>query len=187
PLGRAVVQQSVLSIRTTMADPRGVAAAAIGRIHEIDPDVPSSRVATMEEMLAEVAAPVKLTTILIALFALVAVTLALTGLYGVIAYLVLERTREIGIRAALGASAADIVRLVMGGGLRLIAPGIVLGIGGYLMLTRLMTHALVGVSAIDPWIVVATVLMVVVTGAAACLLPALKAIKIDPAAALRFE
>jgi ABC-type antimicrobial peptide transport system permease subunit len=139
----------------------------------------------MDEVLEATLGQRRMTMLLLGSFAAMAMLLALVGIYGVIAYSVAQRTREVGIRRALGAQRGDIVRLVLGQGLGLTLAGVVLGIGGALALTRVMERLLFHVSATDPTTFVAIALLLVVVALAASYIPARRAARIDPMAALR--
>jgi putative ABC transport system permease protein len=154
---------------------------------EVDKTVPLYQVESMDEMVADAGSLRRFDMWLIGAFAGLALTLAAVGIYGVMAYSVSHRTREIGIRIALGAQRDSVLRLVMGQGARLALAGVALGIVGALVLTQLMASLLFGVSARDwatfsfvPWIVLAMIL-------AGCYIPARRAAKLDPVAALRQE
>jgi ABC-type antimicrobial peptide transport system permease subunit len=123
---------------------------------------------------------------LMGVFAVIALALAVIGIYGVMSYLVSQRTREIGIRLALGARGADILRLVVGNGVRLIAIGIGIGVAAAVALQRLVSTLLFGVTAADAAAVVAIGILAVVA-LIACYLPALRATRVDPLRALRYE
>jgi len=125
--------------------------------------------------------------ILLAVFALLALTLAAVGIYGVISYSVAQRTREVGIRMALGARTIDVLNLVVRDGLKLVLVGIVVGVAGALFLTRLMTALLFGVTATDAVIYVTVALGLTIVALIACCIPARRATKVDPLVALRFE
>jgi len=142
-------------------------------------------VSTFDEILATSLAPRRVAMTLLGAFAVLALVLACVGLYGVIAYLVNQRTHEIGIRIALGAPSAQVVRLVLDEGLRMAVAGAALGILVALGLTRLMAAQLFGVTAHDPLTFGAVALLLVVVALAACYFPARRATRVDPATALR--
>ena len=141
----------------------------------------------MEQALAQSVAARRFSMILLAVFALLALTLAAVGIYGVISYSVAQRTREVGIRMALGAKTIDVLNLVVRDGLKLVLIGIVVGLAGALLLTRLMTTLLFGVTATDAVIYVTVSLSLIIVALVACCIPARRATKVDPLVALRFE
>jgi len=159
--------------------------AVRGAIHPLDPGVPISRVAMMADLVKATTAQRRFALVVFEFFAVVALLLAGAGLYGVIAASVSERTREIGIRNALGASAGGILALVLRQGIGLTLTGVGFGLGGALALTRLLTSMLYGVSPTDPitFLLVGALLMGIAL--LACWLPALRALRVDPLEALR--
>lgn len=173
----------VRSIRPTASLARDVRAA----LAEYDPALPTAEFHELERLVENAVAPRRLVTQLLGSFSTLALTLAALGLYGVIAYTVVQRTQEIGIRMALGAQRHNVLTLVLRGGLKLIAAGIVLGIAGSFALTRLLQNQLYGISAQDPLTFAAIVGVLAVVATLACLLPALRATKVDPMVALRGE
>jgi putative ABC transport system permease protein len=126
-------------------------------------------------------------TLLLALFALLAVVLAAVGIYGVMAYSVSQRTREMGVRLALGAQPVDVTRLVVGEGLRLAVLGVAIGIAVSLMLTRIMSTLVFAISPMDPLTFAAVTALLLAIALAACLVPAHRATRADPLAVLRAE
>src|SRR5882672_9704638 len=142
---------------------------------------------TMEQLLADSYAPRRFQTWLFGLFAAVALVIASVGIYGVISYAVSQRTREIGIRMALGAQAGDVLRMVIWRGMSLALAGVVLGITAALALTRVMKNLLFEVSATDPAIFALIALLLVSVAFIASYIPARRATKVDPLIALRSE
>ena len=125
--------------------------------------------------------------LLLSFFGGLALVLATVGIYGVISYAVSQRTREIGVRMALGARPADVLRMILTDGLKLVAVGVVIGIAAALMLTRLLEGMVYGVSMRDPLIFVLVNLLLVTVSLAACYVPARRAMRVDPLVALRYE
>jgi ABC-type antimicrobial peptide transport system permease subunit len=144
-------------------------------------------VQTMESLISDSLSARRFAMILLGAFAVLALVLASMGIYGVIAYIVGQRTQEIGIRMALGAQRNDVLRLVVWQGARLALMGISIGIAGALALTRLMTRLLYGVSATDPLTFAGLALILTAVAIAACCLPARRAMRVDPVVALRYE
>jgi putative ABC transport system permease protein len=176
----------LLVVRTT-TDPATLTGPIRQTIHALDPDVPLHNVATMRQLVSASVAQRRFTLLLIAVFAAVALLMAAIGLYGVMAYSVAQRTREIGIRVALGAQGADVVRLVVGRGLRLVTLGVALGLAGAFALTRLMKSLLYDIGATDPLTFASVAALVALIALLACYIPARRATKVDPMVALRCE
>jgi len=168
-------------------DPLTLSSAVRREIQSVDRDVPTSNTRTMEQYLDASIAPRRFNLSLLAVFALAALALAGVGLYGVISYGVAQRRQEIGIRMALGAQARDVLRLVIGQGLRLAVLGVALGLLGALALTRLMAGLLFIVSPTDPVTFGAIALLLTGVALLACWLPARRAMKVDPLVALRHD
>jgi ABC-type antimicrobial peptide transport system permease subunit len=156
-------------------------------IHELDPDVAFSRVWTMEEAVERLLGPFRVSARLVTLFASLALLLAAVGLYGVLAYLVVQRTRTIGIRMALGASARRVAAAVMARGLKLAAAGIVAGVAAALWAAGLVSSFLFEVAPRDPLSFAAVAAILAAVACAAGLLPAWRAARVDPIVALRDE
>jgi predicted permease len=176
---------------TFVAHVRGDSQAALGAIREVTRSLDSrlslSRLETLVRHLALALFPARATGLLFSVFGLVGLLLAVSGLFGVIAYSVSQRTREIGVRVALGASRRNVVRMVLGQGLKLAGLGIGAGLVAALAATRLLRGLLYGVSPLDPATFVAVPLLLVTVSMLACLLPARRAARVDPMEALRHE
>src|SRR5262244_1014412 len=171
----------------TSSDPMALAAAVRGAVREVDKDQPVANLRSMEQILWNLAGQARFRTLLLGVFAAVALLLAAIGIYGVIAYSVAQRTREIGIRMALGAQVRGVLGLVIGQGMKFVLIGVGVGIAGALALTRVLSSLLFNVSATDPltFAVVSTLLALVAL--LACYVPARRATKVDPMIALRQE
>jgi putative ABC transport system permease protein len=154
-------------------------------VHQIDRTQAVSDVRTLEQMKSESAAPNRLRTGLLAIFAGLALLLSAIGIYGVISYTVAQRTREIGVRAALGASSGAVMRMVLTSGMSLAGVGLVLGLAGALALTRVLGSLLIGVGARDPLTMTVSAVVLAAVAFAACYIPARRAAKLDPLVALR--
>jgi len=175
-----------LTVRTS-GEPESFVSAVRDRVRSMDADLPLYSIRTMNERLAESVAPQRLTLLLMAIFAVVAIMLAAIGIYGVISYNVAQRTHEIGIRMAIGAKTSDVLRLFVRQGMALAALGMAIGLGAALTLTRLMASLLYGVSVRDPMTFIVVTLLLAFVAFAACYIPALRATRVDPIVALRYE
>ncbi len=175
-----------LAVRTGSA-PSGVIAAIRNEVRAVDKDIPIYQVATMDQLVTGATTSRRFTMLLVSSFAGLALLLAGLGIYSVIAYSVMQRTHEIGIRVALGAQLGDVLRLVIGQGMRLVFLGLALGLLASLALTRLMRSLLFGVSATDPVTFSMVALLLAIVALLACWLPARRATKVDPIIALRYE
>jgi putative ABC transport system permease protein len=171
----------------TATDPMLQASALRSALAEIDPNQPLVRVRTMEENMAATVAQPRFRTLLIGIFAALALVLAGVGVYGVMSYTVTQRTSEIGIRVTLGAQPEDVFRIVVGEGLRLALTGVGAGILGAAALTRLLRSFLYGVSVYDPLTFVGVALILTLVAVAASFFPARRATLVDPMVALRYE
>ena len=156
-------------------------------VSEVDRDQALSNVQSLDQLTTNSMASDRVRSLLLAAFAAVAVALAAVGLYGVLAYTVVQRTREIGIRAALGASAASLVALVVRQGMLMTGWGLAVGLGGGLIVSRLLTAFLFGVGPSDPTTIAAVAGMMAAVALTACYIPARRAAKVDPLIALRSE
>jgi putative ABC transport system permease protein len=179
-------QKQFLVVRSAMAA-ASLAPLLRREVQSIDHDVLVGAVATMEQALWDSVAQPRFRTVLLAVFAAVAVLLAAIGIYGVIAYSVAQRTHEIGVRMALGAGRSDVLRLVVGQGANLALAGIGLGLAGALALTRVLAKLLFGVSATDPLTFLLVPLLLAAVALAASFIPARRAALIDPHVALKYE
>ena len=171
----------------TRGDPAAIASAVRTEILKLDPEQPISSVRTMETVLSDSLMLRRVSMLMLAVFAALALTLAAVGIYGLTAYSVSRRTHEIGLRVALGASQAQILRLVVVRGLVLATIGAAIGLAAALQLTRALSGMLYGVTATDPLVFAGVPLLLVAVSAIASYVPARKAMRIDPLMALRYE
>jgi putative ABC transport system permease protein len=181
------IRRDAVFIARTTADPSTLAAAMRREIAAVDADLPVYDVRTMNQVIAESVAQRKFTMGLLAIFASAALGLAALGLYGVISYAVTQRTREIGLRMALGGRRLDVLRLVVGQGMKMAMIGALAGLLASLALTRLMKGLLYGISASDPLTFIAVALLLTLVALVACWIPARRATKVDPMVALRCD
>lgn len=174
-------------VRVTDGDPASLAPDLRSIMRSIDPQLPLARVRSMQDVLSESVGPQRFSAVLIALFGAAALLLAAIGLYGVMAYLVGQRTQEFAIRIAHGATRTAILRLVLVNGAATVLIGTAIGVVGALLLRRLLAGLLFGVSATDPLTYAAVAIVLVGVALAASLVPALRATRVDPIVALRAE
>ncbi len=177
---------NALVLRTTV-DPLSLTSALRGAVWAVDKDQPVSDVESMEHIVAGAVARQRFSTLLLGVFAGVALLLAAVGIYGVMSYSVAQRTREIGIRMALGAQRSEVLRMTVMQGLKLVGLGLAVGLGAALLLTRVMANLLFGISATDPFTFLGISILLLVVAFLANLLPALRATRVDPMIALRAQ
>jgi putative ABC transport system permease protein len=168
-------------------EPLGIVKAIRAEVNALDPELPLADVQTLDEYLTNSVAQPQFNARLLAIFGAIAMILTAIGLYGVMAYSVAERTRELGIRRALGAQVGDLLGLVIRQGMKLVLAGVVVGMAGALALTHLISGLLFGVTATDPLTFVGSSLLVTIVTLLACWIPAWRATKVDPIIALRCE
>jgi putative ABC transport system permease protein len=179
-------QTMSLVVRTTLP-PSAVLPALKNAIWPVDKKQPVFEVRSMDEIISGIVSAQRLAFLLLGVFAFLALVLAAIGIYGVTAYLVSERTHEIGVRIALGAKSSDVSRVVLGHGARLVGIGVIGGVVAALALTRLLSGLLFGVSATDPLTFVGVAILLTLVALAACYIPARRATRVDPMVALRYE
>jgi putative ABC transport system permease protein len=186
PFAQMPIGGSSLAIRTS-GRPENLIGAVRAQVKALDPDLPLIRVMPMTEVVARSVWQQRLYTALFGVFAAVALILATVGIYGVMSYAVTQRTREIGLRMALGAQRQDVLKLVVGHGILLATIGVGVGLAAALALTRLMSSLLFGVTATDPITFAAVSVLLAGVALGACFVPARRAAKVDPMVALRYE
>ena len=175
-----------LIVRTAL-NPMQLAAPIRQQLHSIDPNLPFAEVATMDELILEQTADRRYTTGLLALFAALGLLLAGIGVYGVVSYVVAQRTSEIGLRMALGAQRRDVLWLIVGQGIGIAAAGATAGLLGAWAFRKAVAQLVFGISPADPMTFVSAAALLVGLAIAACLAPARRAMKVDPIVALRYE
>ena len=167
------------------SDPTALVPAIRSKVIELDPELPLQRVTTLDKIISNSIRQQRFTSVVLSVFAAVALVLALAGLYGVISYSVAQRTRELGIRVALGAQVGDVLRLVLKQGMTYVLIGEVVGIAGAYALTGLMKGLLFGVTATDKTTFIAVAVSLFLVALVACYVPARRATKVDPLIALK--
>jgi putative ABC transport system permease protein len=175
-----------ISVRTA-GDPASMASSVAAAVRSVDPDLALDQVRTMDQLVDESLAGDRFVTWLFAGFAGVALVLAAIGIYGVMSFAVAQRTHEIGLRMALGAGSREVLAMVLREGMLLAAAGLVLGLGGTYFVGRTMKSILYGVSAVDPLAIGAVAVVLLLSAALACYLPARRATRVDAMVALRYE
>ena len=186
PVRKAAVGDLVLALKVK-GDAVAYAEPLRRAMREVAPDVPLYSIRTMDDVTGATLRLRRFNMILMSVFAGLAVALAAIGVYGVIAYQVGQRRRELGVRRALGANPSDIHHLMLASGMSMIAPGLVLGVLGALALGQLIAAQLYGVGATDPIVLVGVASVLVVVALAACAIPTLRATRVSPVEALRDE
>ncbi len=187
PFVQQDINQPVSLVVRVNGDPAAMAATVRGAIEAVDPAQPVARVVTMKDHLADVLATERFSAVLMGLLAALGLALAALGLYGVLAWSVSQRAREIGLRLALGAESGEVAMMILGQGLKMITAGLAIGLAGTVILSRYLAHVLYGVSTTDPLTFSLMITLLITTAAAACLLPAWRATRTDPLEAFRSE
>jgi len=180
------IPANALVVRTTI-DPMSLAGSVRNAIWSVDKDQAVADIDTMDHIVAEAVARQRFSMVLLGFFAAVALLLASVGIYGVMSYSVAQRTREIGIRIALGARRADVLQMTVKAGLKLVGAGMLLGVAAAFILTRVMATLLYGISATDPITFAGISLVLLAVAMLASYVPALRAAKVDPIVALRAQ
>ena len=171
----------------TAGEPATLAAAVRDVVNSLKPEQPIANIGTLDEVVARSLSQARFSMLLLSIFAGLALMLSAVGIYGVMAYVVAQRTREMGIRLAMGAQAGDVLKLVLRQGGKLALAGVGIGIAAAVPLTRLMASLLFGVSAADPVTFVGVAILLTFVAIAACYMPARRATRVDPIATLRYE
>ena len=182
------------NVRATMSlvirsrqEPGQLASAVRREVQALDPNLPVSNIKPVGQMISERASPKRLMTYILAVFALIALVLASVGIYGVMSFAVTQRTREIGVRMALGAQAFDVLKLIVRNGMKMTLIGVVIGLAGAFALTRLLANLLFKVTATDEVTFAGVALSLIAVALIACYVPARRATRVDPLVALRDE
>jgi predicted permease len=187
PFAQSPLTSSLTLMVRTDTEPSALAAAIRNEVWAIDRNVPIADVQPLAQVVSESVNARRQTMLMLASFAGVALLLGAVGIYGVVTYSVNQRTHEIGVRMALGATSRDVLRLIVGQGMRVILTGVALGLVGAYLASRALEQLLFGVSATDPLTFAGVTLLLVVVAFLACLIPARRATRVDPMEALRYE
>jgi putative ABC transport system permease protein len=187
PVAQIRMTPALAIVVRTQGDPGALASSVRAAIAEIDPAQPIYDLQTLDHLVAKSLGQRRFTLTLMLLFGVIALVLSAVGIYGVMAFAVTQRTREIGIRLALGARAIDVLRLIVGSGMYLAVTGVIIGLAGAFAITRLMRGLLFGVSATDVTTFAVVTLGLLLVALLACYVPARRATKVDPLVALRYE
>jgi putative ABC transport system permease protein len=180
------VRPMYVTVRTAN-DPLGATAAIRHEVNRLDPDQPISDVRTLDERITRSLSGRRFNMVMLGLFAVLALTLAAVGIYGIVAYSVTERTHEIGVRLALGAQRRDVVAMVVRHGMLMTLAGTCVGLAAAFAVVRVMSGLLYGVSAADPATFITIPVLLLAVALAACYIPARRATRVDPMIALRTE
>ena len=186
PLAQGYFSTGILLVRT-VGDPQSMIPTVRNEVHSLDPNLPIFDVKTLTEHMRLALFPARVAATVLGVFGFVALMLAAIGIYGVTSYSVAQRTREIGIRMALGAQLGDVLRLILSHGVKLTVLGVSFGLIGAYLATRAITSVLYGVSATDPLTFIFVSLLLTTVALVACYWPARRATKVDPLVALRYE
>ena len=186
PLAQAARARMNVVVRGN-GDPAAMAPAVREAVQAIDPDEATSGFRTMTDVVSASTSGDRFNTLLLGVFGAIALLLTAAGIFGVLSYLVTQRTREIGLRVALGAQSTDVLHVIVGHGMRLALAGIAIGVAGALATTRWMVSFLYGVKPTDPLTFAAVMALLCATALAACYFPARRAMRVDPMIALRYE
>jgi predicted permease len=181
------VSRSMRLIVKSAADPAALTSAIRGAVADIDKDQPVFAISTMNQLIVDSVSTRRITLVLLALFSGLALVLAAIGIYGVISYSVAQRTHEIGIRMALGAQKADVLRIILAQGGKIAGTGVAIGIAASFGLTRLLSNLLFSVGAADPLTFAAVAIVLILIAMLACYIPARRTLRVDPMIALRYE
>jgi putative ABC transport system permease protein len=171
----------------TNANPLSLSRAVREAVAAVDPLVPTGSIRSMDQVLSNALALQSFMMLLLSLFGGLALVLASVGIYGVVSYAAAQRTREIGVRMAIGAQPVDVLKMVLGDGLKLVMVGAVFGVGAALLLTKLLENMVYQVSLRDPLILILVIFVMMTVALLACYIPARRAMRLDPMVALRYE